>query len=39
MNVREMMVLLLITYVALVAILVAAMHRWEKALRIPGYVA
>ncbi len=39
MNVREMMVLLLITYVALVAILVAAMHRWEKSLRIPGYVA
>lgn len=37
MNVREMMVLLLITYVALVAILVAVMQRWEKSLRVPGY--
>jgi polar amino acid transport system permease protein len=39
MNVREMMVLLLITYVALVAVLVGLMQRWERSLRIPGYIA
>ncbi|MFQ5938389.1 MAG: amino acid ABC transporter permease [Acidiferrobacterales bacterium] len=36
-NVPEMMVFLLITYVALVAVLVWSMHRWERAMRIPGY--
>lgn len=37
LNVREMMNVLLVTYIALVAVLVFAMHRWERALRIPGY--
>lgn len=37
MNVREMMYLLLAVYIALVAILVWVMERWERALRIPGY--
>ena len=37
LNVREMMNVLLVTYVGLVAILVFVMHRWERALRIPGY--
>jgi len=37
LNVREMMNVLLVTYVALVAVLVLVMHRWERALRIPGY--
>ncbi len=36
LNVPEMMVTLLLIYVGLVALLVAAMHRWERALRIPG---
>ncbi|MGF1528017.1 MAG: amino acid ABC transporter permease [Candidatus Competibacterales bacterium] len=36
-NVPEMMVVLLILYVALVGILVAVMNRLERALRIPGY--
>ena len=36
-NVREMMNVLLITYVLLIAVLVWAMHRWERALHIPGY--
>lgn len=36
-NVREMMNVLLLTYVALVAVLVFVMHRWEKNLKIPGY--
>jgi polar amino acid transport system permease protein len=36
-NVPEMMVVLLIIYVALVAILVYGMHRWERAIRVPGY--
>jgi polar amino acid transport system permease protein len=36
-NVREMMNVLLVTYVLLVAILVWVMGRWEKAMRIPGY--
>lgn len=35
-NVPEMMVVLLITYVALVGLLVWAMHRWERAIRVPG---
>lgn len=37
LNVREMMTVLLLTYILLVAILVWLMGRWEKALRIPGY--
>ena len=36
-NVREMMNVLLVSYVGIVGILVWIMHRWEKALRIPGY--
>jgi polar amino acid transport system permease protein len=32
-----MMNVLLVSYVGLVAILVWVLHRWEKALRIPGY--
>ncbi len=36
-NVREMMNVLLVTYVGIVAILVWAMGRWERAMRIPGY--
>src|SRR4029079_9650789 len=37
LNVPEMMDVLLIIYVSLVGILVYAMGRWERALRIPGY--
>lgn len=37
LNVREMMTVLLLTYILLVAVLVWLMGRWEKALRIPGY--
>ncbi|MBN9469388.1 MAG: amino acid ABC transporter permease [Bosea sp.] len=37
-NVREMMNVLLVVYVLLVAVLVWVMHRWEKAMRIPGYM-
>lgn len=37
LNVREMMTVLLLTYILLVAILVWIIGRWEKALRIPGY--
>lgn len=36
-NVREMMNVLLVTYVLLVAVLVFVMGRWERAMRIPGY--
>ncbi|MFC7397945.1 amino acid ABC transporter permease [Chelatococcus sp. GCM10030263] len=36
-NVREMMNVLLVTYVGLVAVLAWIMGRWERALRIPGY--
>lgn len=36
-NVREMMNVLLVTYVLLIAVLVWAMSRWERALQIPGY--
>jgi polar amino acid transport system permease protein len=35
-NVPEMMLLLFIIYIGLVGILVFAMHRWERALRVPG---
>jgi polar amino acid transport system permease protein len=36
-NVFEMMMVLLATYGILVGILVWLMHRWERAMRIPGY--
>ncbi|MDB5590035.1 amino acid ABC transporter permease [Enterovirga sp.] len=36
-NVPEMMSVLLATYIALVGLLVWIMHRWERALAIPGY--
>jgi polar amino acid transport system permease protein len=36
-NVLEMMILLLATYGVLVGILVWLMHRWERAMHIPGY--
>lgn len=39
LNVREMMWVLLFTYITIVAVLVFVMHRWERALRIPGYSA
>jgi len=37
-NVPEMMNVLLVIYVSLVGILVAVMGRWERAMRIPGYM-
>ncbi|SEA72289.1 amino acid ABC transporter permease [Rubrimonas cliftonensis] len=37
LNVPEMMVTLLLLYVGLVGVLVWAMHRWEQAMRIPGF--
>jgi polar amino acid transport system permease protein len=37
LNVRTMMNVLLVTYVAIIAVLVWMMHRWERAMRIPGY--
>ena len=36
-NVLEMMLVLLATYAVLVGALVWIIHRWERALRIPGY--
>jgi polar amino acid transport system permease protein len=36
-NVREMMNVLLVCYVALIGVLVWILARWERALRIPGY--
>lgn len=36
-NVREMMTFLLVAYVALVGVLVWIMHRWEMAMRVPGF--
>ncbi len=39
LNVREMMNVLLVSYVAIVALLVWGLGRWERALRIPGYSA
>jgi len=36
-NVPEMMIIIFIFYVSLVAILVWAMHKWERKMRIPGY--
>lgn len=38
-NVFEMMITLFVFYIALVGVLVWAMRRWEKAMRIPGYGA
>ncbi len=37
LNVPEMMNVLLICYFLLVGILVYVMHRWERALRVPGF--
>lgn len=37
-NVFEMMIVLLATYGILVGVLVWIMHRWERALHIPGYM-
>ena len=37
LNVAEMMNVLLVIYVSLVGMLVYAMGRWERAMRIPGY--
>ena len=37
LNVPEMMTFLLFAYVFLVGVLVWGMHRWERAMRLPGY--
>ena len=37
MNVRETMTVLLLTYLVLIGLLVWAMERWERALRLPGF--
>jgi polar amino acid transport system permease protein len=37
LNVREMMVVLLVSYVIIVGVLVRIMRSWERSLRIPGY--
>ena len=39
LNVTEMMNVLLLLYIGLVSLLVWLMHRWERALRMPGYGA
>ncbi|MET4807887.1 amino acid ABC transporter permease [Limibacillus halophilus] len=36
-NVPEMMTFLLVAYVLLVGVLVMGMHRWERAMRLPGF--
>ncbi|MDX1433995.1 MAG: amino acid ABC transporter permease [Gammaproteobacteria bacterium] len=36
-NVPEMMVVVFVVYITLVGVLVWAMHRWERQLRIPGF--
>ena len=36
LNVRTMMNLLLVVYIALIGILVFGLNRWERALRVPG---
>jgi polar amino acid transport system permease protein len=36
-NVTEMMIFLLLAYFFLVGVLVGAMNRWERAMRIPGF--
>ena len=38
-NVTEMMLFMLLSYFFLVGILVFGMHRWERAMKIPGYGA
>jgi polar amino acid transport system permease protein len=38
LNVSEMMNVLLVVYVMLVGIVVYVMERWERAMRVPGYV-
>ncbi len=37
LNVPEMMNVLLVCYFALVGVLVYVMHRWERAIRVPGF--
>ncbi len=37
MNVPELMNVLLITFSAMIGLMVYGMHRWEQGLRIPGY--
>jgi len=37
LNVPEMMTFLLFAYVVLVGLLVYVMHRWERAMRLPGF--
>jgi S-adenosylmethionine synthetase len=37
LNVTEMMNVLLLLYIGLVSLLVWLMHRWERAMRMPGY--
>lgn len=37
LNVPEMMTMLLLVYIGLVSLLVWAMHRWESAMRLPGF--
>lgn len=37
LNVPEMMNILLICYVGLVGVLTIGMHRWERAIRMPGF--
>ena len=37
MNVRETMNVLLLAYIVLIAVLVWALERWERALRLPGW--
>ena len=39
LNVPEMMNVLLVTYFVLVASLVWVMHRWERAIKVPGFGA
>ncbi|MCZ8148581.1 MAG: amino acid ABC transporter permease [Roseomonas sp.] len=39
LNVTEMMNVLLLLYIGLVSLLVWLMHRWERAMRMPGYGA
>ena len=38
LNVPEMMNVLLVIYVALVGVVVYVMGRWERAMRVPGYM-
>src|SRR6516225_7162287 len=38
LNVSEMMNVLLVIYVALVGVVVYVMGRWERAMRVPGYM-